>query len=332
MKNLKGFTLAEVMLTLGILAMVLTMALPDIAKLFADQKSKIDELQIDDITRAMTAYAKSEKMLPAAKDTDPNWIEGKDWADELAKFSKLSAEEMRTDAWGNPRIYEMYVDSGEGYRQGSIDVYYATVLSVGEKDDNESYVEGEGTPSEPKRTWSDLDETAYANYRPAGDDLVARFSDFELKTELYELRVERLQNIIEALEVYATDKFNDADAAAQADCAAGGSCDGLEARIYYPRSGDSDVADVSNIYDAAVLSDMTAIIGKQLLVPGDELDMKGLVRLLNLPETYAMDPITEEAFYFYSNPKPGDTCTAGREQAPFMPIVLSVGPACSTEW
>lgn len=330
LNHLKGFTLAEVMLSLGILTLILTISLPDIARLFADQKSKIDELQTEDISRALGAYAKVTKTLPLAEPVD-----GKDWADELAKYSKLSAAEMRIDAWGNPRIYEMYVNSGQGYRQGALDIYYATVLSLGEENVNDSYVEGEGSVTAPKRTWSDLDEDAYANYRPEGDDLVARFSDFEYKTELYELRVERLQRIVDALESYAGDKFNDADVAAQAACGSG-SC-GLPARIYYPRSGDSSSAvnaSVTVTYDAAVLTDMQSIISKQILVPGDESDTKGLMRLLNLPENYAIDPISDAAFFYYSNPKPGAGCTEGRTKAPFMPIIISVDEACvgSDKW
>lgn len=340
MNNIRGFTLVEVIMTLGILVAVLTMAIPDISGLFTQQKEKIDELNIADINRALSAYAKDNKRLP---DPDPA-VDDPDWADELAKYSKLSADEMRTDPFGTERIYEMYEDTSQGYRQGDLNIFYATVLSLGKNKENESYVEGEGSDANPVQTWSDatalanLDEKqAFQNYRPEGDDLVARFSDFNLKTELYELRLERMGQIVQAIEAYAADLYNKADQAAQAACSTS-DC-GLPARIYYPRSGDPVLQDETDtdvpedqVYSQYNLDEMTNIIGKTSLTPGDLNDMNLLMRLLNLPEYYALDPVTNQPFYYYSNPNPGNLCDEGRVQAPFMPLVLSVVAPCTATW
>ena len=297
----------EVIIMLGVLIAITSMAFPDIVGFFRQQQQKQDELSMLEIRKAVESYAKSEKKLP----NDATWF------DDLAKFSNMDPNGIRYDVWGNERHYQVYSET-KTYRDGDVEIFYSSITSPGmdqfwrEDTDNDGVGD---TPLDSPYDWSESVD-GYANYEAKGDDLVVKYTDLEIKTIYYDETLVKMESIVKALERYATGYYNEAIL---------GEVDNIQTLIFYPIANDP----VRTRYYTKVQNDMQTIAGKYNLIPGNENDMKALMRIIGLPETYAIDSVTGNAFYYYSNPDVGTNCVNNRASSPYLPPRLTRVP-CNT--
>jgi prepilin-type N-terminal cleavage/methylation domain-containing protein len=295
----KGFTLPEVILIVAVMAILTTMAFPDIVSFFRRQKIEEEKQVQSEIRKAMAAYSNENLDMPPDAS----------WSGDLAPFTNLSDNGVLNDVWGRPRTYTVFAED-KVYREGVVTFYYATVVSSGE-----DAVMDTGT-------WNDV--ATYATYQAQGDDIVSKFTDQETKQKRYDETVTRMERIIAALDRYAQAQYNNAVLNTEAN---------YDLKIFYPQSVD-DVAPAAG-YGDAVAADTAAIVGGP--VQGGDVDsMKGLMRLLGLPEDHCCNALAPasapEAFYYAANPRRVNAaggCEAPTNIAPpFVPPKISLNPLC----
>jgi type II secretory pathway pseudopilin PulG len=286
-----GFTLPEVILIVAVMAIMTTMAFPDIVSFFRRQSIEQERLALREIQRAMDAYANENLILPDASN----------WHEELAAYTNLSPQGILKDSWNHERRYTVFSQQ-RNYREGMVEFFYATVVSGGEDRQVET------------ATWTDLN--GFASFQAEGDDIAVKFTDQETKQKRYDETVTRMERIITALDRYAQAQYNNAILSNEVN---------YDTKIFYPPS-NMDMLPI-NGYGAAVVADSNAIVGGNVQ-GGDVESMKGLMRLLGLPEDHccnALSPATSpEAFFYVANPCRDN----GRDRPPFMPPKVSIEPIC----
>ncbi len=293
-----GFTLPEVILIVAVMAILTTMAFPDIVSFFRRQKVEEEKQVQSEIRKAMEAYSNETLELPPQAS----------WSDDLAEFTNLSGAGILNDVWGRPRTYTVYSED-KVYREGVVTFYYATIASPGE---DGIYTSG---------TWNDI--TSYASFDADLNDIVVKFTDQENKQKRYDETVVRLERIIAALDRYAQAQYNNAVLNSEPN---------YDDKVFYP-SSTADVPPAAG-YGNAVAADVAAIIGAP--VQGGDIDsMKGLMRLLGLPEDHccnALSPASApEAFFYAANPQRVNAaggCIGGSSAPPFVPPKISLDPLC----
>jgi prepilin-type N-terminal cleavage/methylation domain-containing protein len=186
MKKLQGFTLVEVIVVVAVLAAVLTIATPDMARLFAKQSEITESLRMRKIYEALDTYAKAEKKTPPVST----------WYIDLAEYSELSEDQIRYDTWGNARHYATF-DGNKSYLGGTYKVYYASVLSEGLN----SNLDGKTVPT---------NETAFKSFDyetdtfgKDTDNFAIKYTDQVYKVGLLEETLRRMEKLSLALEKYA---------------------------------------------------------------------------------------------------------------------------------
>lgn len=309
-----GFTLPEVILIVAVMAIMTTMAFPDIVSFFRRQSIEQERLALREIQKAMYAYANDNLVLPDAN----NWYE------ELAAYTNLSPQGILKDSWNQDRVYTV-ASHAKVYREGTVEFFYATVVSG-----------GEGRQIETAE-WNDLD--GYVSFQAAGDDIAIRFTDQEMKQKRYDETITRMERIIAALDRYAQAQYNNAVLSNEVN---------YDTKVFYPPSNVDVVP--ANGYGASVVADTNAIVGGT--VNGGDVDsMKGLMRLLGLPEDHccsALSPASEpEAFHYAANPQRQEIqwsereeggrriryissvrCLGGSNMPPFVPPKISLSRLC----
>jgi type II secretory pathway pseudopilin PulG len=293
-----GFTMPEVILIVAVMAILTTLAFPDIVSFFRRQKLEEERQVQNEIRKAMDAYANENLELPPAAS----------WNTELAMFSNLSAEGILRDVWGRDRVYTVFAED-KVYREGVVTFYYASVVSAGEDGVMES------------GAWNDV--TSYSNYQKVGDDIVTKYTDQETKQKRYDETVTRMERIIAALDRYAQAQYNNAVLSNEVN---------YDTKVFYPPSNVDVVP--ANGYGASVVADTNAIVGGT--VNGGDVDsMKGLMRLLGLPEDHCCNALapasSPEAFFYAANPQrvnAGGSCIGGSAMPPFVPPKISLNPLC----
>ena len=329
-----GFTVPEVILIVSALAIVSAMAMPDIAYFMGRQTVEQEKLSLGNIQKALDSYARECRKLPQRENNpprsdcnDPDVAPGsgkKPWYEALSAFSNMSAKNIQKDVWDNDRIYT-HGTNKRSYREGDVFFHYATVRSIGPDRKDSTSGDDEGAD------WaiSDSDVSAYTSFKPKDDDLMVKYTDSQWKVEAQDESVQRMQRITDALDRYAQARFNE-DMNKDEDC--------ISEKIYYPPSVPSEPAahkndehpnevagcgdlgtSIDDRYGDAVLTDVFNFTKnlKEKPTPrkwiytqvGDNTtrkeEMEALMRILGLPEDHCCSPITNEAFYYYSNP-PGD--------------------------
>lgn len=217
-----GFTLAETIIVIAVMAILLTMAFPNIVTFLQMQSSQQEESDMLEIQKALRLYAEEKGKLPDFSSTDDN-----SWAEELSAFTSMSANQIYTDRWDNPRLYRVF-NTQKQYREGTMSTYYATVLSLGaDRCLDTGTVLGYTpnrtacvTPAGITKTIStffgitDPVNAPLGNYDqlqadPNGDDQLIKFTDVQIKAESYNRTVMHLEKLSEALEVYARSRYNE---------------------------------------------------------------------------------------------------------------------------
>lgn len=348
--RIKGFSLFEMILVLGVLIALMTMIFPDVTTFLNYQKEKNEQLSMLQIKQAMNAYAKKCRSLPPANitgGTAPYDVCGRSFSDvsaegtlefkwdsqtdeeipvfakELSSVSTLSARDFMFDAYGNPRTYRFGVLQ-KTFRNGQMDVYYATITSNGRDKQEDSSTDPETAATPDWQEDFGLDPIAdielYAGYTSVNDDEVIKFTDEALKLELYDERVAQLKRIGQALDSFAYGMRSQ------------DLLDGVDSPelIYYPRSLPDDATNPSSVYYAKVLEAMTDVGLGNVVNTANVDDVEALMRLIGLPESYAYDPVTGERIGYVSNPDAANPCTgSGATEAPFPPIRVSAIDACN---
>ena len=349
LKSQKGFTLPEVILIIAALAIVSTMALPDIALFFKRQSVEQEKVVLRDIQKALDSYARECNALPSLTGNPLRancQLEGTTgpltWYEALAAFSNLSAENIQKDVWENNRRYTHGINS-RTYRQGPVNFHYATVRSVGE-DRCDNTTTGLPCPISPEATFTpdwdiSANLTSYEQFEVDGDDLMVKYTDNQRKIAAQDETVRRLERIIDALDRYAQARFNE-------EVHAGVTC--ISEKLFYPPSLQSEVVshnnpnhpdpdcrnlgtNINDRYGQAVLDDVLIISSADNWVDTQNVGllprrnaMITLMRILGLPEDHCCSAVTGVPFYYYSNPPTGAGVYA--TMPPYFPPQVRVDP------
>lgn len=301
MKKIQGFTLVEVIVVVAVLAAVLTIATPDMGRLFAKQAEMTETLRLRKIYDALGVYAKQHKQLPN-KST---------WYKDLAQYTDLSEEQLKKDVWGTDRKYEVF-DSSVSYLGGSYKVYYATVFTNGlDRQDN-----GETLPRNKSEFASfDFKTTTIGNKT---DNFAVKYTDQAYKIELLDETLNRMEKLSLALEKYARVK----QITAISDLP-----NSSDKYIFFPedkRSGDSgDYFKSGLTKETGGTVTLDESVGE---IDGNANEATGLATKLGLPAYYGENALTDSTMWYISNPGPdgGHICNNERGEAPFYPPVIMI--------
>lgn len=350
----QGFTVAEMILVVSIMAILITITAGPVVELIRQRDVQQERnIQIE-LQKALQSYVESQKQLPVdavGAVTSPS-----NWFNALARYTNLSPNQIRFDVWGNERRYIRNV-SAETMLGTTVPVYYATIISAGANNKAES---GTNVPATATGAfgysaaaggsiggyqaynnagwWRNKGNfvQAFSDSDEDGDDIMMRFTDYPSKVEKYNLTLERLNRIAEALETF--NKANYAEAIKLANTRSDGKVKDAkevyrlpENLIYYPmgyssQAGASTPAKdnwanyfynsskaMSDAKNKSVATDGSVYNGTGNVTRWD--DMVALMRALGLPDSdccSALDSFMdgtvrkEMPFYYSGNPRPRD--------------------------
>jgi type II secretory pathway pseudopilin PulG len=217
----EGFTLAEIILVVGVLAILVTMTTPALVGFLKQRDIRAEEAAQLQIQQALASLLNDTGILPADNstidDTSPDF-----WAQKLAHYTNLSPHQIEYDTWGNERRY-VAATVNTTMLNTDVPIYYVTVLSRGPDLKATAETAPDGTKlvsvdnannftvaNATKGWWkapNDNPQTA-ANFAqvgvPAGsDDLLFRYTDYPDKIASYNTTLERMNKVSDALESYA---------------------------------------------------------------------------------------------------------------------------------
>lgn len=350
-KPTSGFTLAEIILVVAVMAILVSLSTPPIVE-FLKRRDIQNEINMqNDIVKAMKSYITDRTDLPpvptsSPMDTCASGSTSPAWAVSLSRYSNLSARQMSCDVWNRPRVYAMFARD-ETFLGSTIRIHYASIHSSGpdlDADGASSTAGGarDSTPGIPisgdnfsapntGTTWwhritnDDNKLNAFVAMQPANDDQLIRFTDYPDKVDKYKVSLERLERIAQALESYAKTRYN------EAVVACGGSCaNPPEDFIFYP---PSSLGYNANHYYGTVKDDTldynnsVATFSASTTNATRRTQMINLMRLLGLPEEYCCDALRtydpgggakplETPFYYFSNPRPRTSSGCGTRPNP----------------
>jgi type II secretory pathway pseudopilin PulG len=313
-----GFTLAEIILVVAVMAILVSLSTPPLIEFMKRRDIQAEQNAENDIMKAIKAYLADRNTLPSDSSTT--------WANEFAAYTNLSANQISTDTWGNPRVYVMY-QVPSTFLGTPINIYYVTLHSMGpnRKADGGSDVAGNpaisnstsGIPASNgafasltdggwwKNKGNDQARVdAFIAAQPAVDDMMVRMTDYPEKIARYKTSLERMQKIAEALETYSKTQYNER----VVECTTSPGADGCpnsdgtggtapEKNIYYPRSLPSDGTNPSSYYGKNVENDLATYNGGSAIYNDDgdpdqrRTAMINLMRILGLPDEYCCNAL-----------------------------------------
>lgn len=328
--NNRGFTLAEMAITVMVMAILLGISTPAIYAFMRQRDRQNEEINLNEVRKAMQAYLADKGSLPSDTGTGVNA-----WYNQLAGYTNLSSNEIANDVWGRPHSYIVYLNNARMMFGTSVNIYYATVHSMGLNASAENtYLDSNGASitipglaiaagsnnnntfagSTSTSWWKAIGSTpdaivnAFSSLRPGGDDQMIRFTNYSETLDRYNTTVQRLDHLTQALETYARSGY-----ASRVQACGGASPDpalcanGIpEQTIYYPRAspvyGGGDDATVK-------YSNSTVIVNN---ANNDTLrrdNMQALMNVLGLPAEFCCSALTNASdgkpmpFYYFSNPR-----------------------------
>jgi len=326
----RGFTLVEMVITVAVLAILLAISFPSIYQFISNRDELREHTAQLEIRKAMEAYLADKGSLPS--DTG-------NWAEDLAGYTNLSADDIANDVWGNPRMYVEGEDSTRNIQGTTVPVLYATVLSMGVNGEaDKTYKEGAtvknvdgvafssaagktifgGATSHDWWSYGTSAQVvdAFAALHAGGDDIFTRLTDYPQKLDAYNKTLDRLDRISKALETYGRNGYAETISANCGGATPPAACtDGTyDNRIYYPKA----IASYST-GDSATYNNNTVIVDNRQSADTRRTQMKNLMRILGLPDEFCCSAISVDAngnpmpFYYFSNPRPrnaGSGCGA----------------------
>lgn len=295
MKKISGFTIVEVIVVVAVLAVVVTMATPDLTRIFAKQSELNETIRLGKIYDSLHVYAQKNKKLPASSN----------WAASLVEFSELSEDQIENDTWGTARRYSVFTKD-VSYLGGTYKVYYAVVTSAGLDRTNQAILPVNTT------AFGQFDFTTNTSGNSI-DDMAIKYTDQLYKLNLLETTLDRMEKLSLALEKYARvkqitgiDKVPDTS----------------DSYIYFPK--DARTGDNGDYLDSSI-SGISSAEGVET-ISGNANEAIGLARLLGLPDDYGTDALTDTTMWYVSNPGPdgSNICSNARTEAPFYPPVIMI--------
>jgi prepilin-type N-terminal cleavage/methylation domain-containing protein len=282
--KLSGFTLSEVIIVVAVLAIVLTIATPDMNLLFAKQAEMNEELRMKKLYKALDLFAKENKRLP----NNGTWVE------DLQPFTDLTLNEVRNDIWSKPRSYNKF-EVSVGYMGGTYKVNYATIFSNG----IDGITNGVVLPSS-KSTFANFEYKKDALGKKL-DNFAVKYTDQGNKVKLVESTLSRIEKLSIALAKYARVKQINGISSDP---------ENSDKKIYFPNDNSSGpgtygsgVETIDNRNDARSLA-------KLLGLP----EYYGLNAVSDKPMWYISNP----------GPSSSSICSGRRSTAPYYPPVIMV--------
>ncbi len=329
-----GFTLAEMILVVAIISILLGVSTPSIYQFMKQRDIQQEENTLQEMRRALQAYLADKNALPQLDNPATPEVE---WAIDLAGYTNLSAAEMALDTWDENRVYVNYVDSTRNIQGSSVAINYVTFMSSG-PDKVAAASTGvaiDGTkfaaPTDPDWwaiTGTPAQRTSlFGQLASADDDLMTKFTDYAEKLDRYNLTLQRMDRIANAVESLARLRYGE-EVSACAGLPRNSSgqtgipkCDipgALEQVVYYPIGTPSNLDGwninlhrYQEIYNAGAVA-----VDDQVNVRNGQpdnvrrQDMIKLMRLLGLSDDFccsALEMGTDgepKPFYYFSNPRP----------------------------
>lgn len=331
----RGFTLVEMVVTVAVMAILVGISTPSIFEFMRQRDNQSEEIAMGEVRKALQAYLADTGELPTDTGTGTNA-----WFNLLAGYSGLSSNEIANDVWGRPRKYIVYINSDRKLFGNTVNVYYATVHSMGINGKaEETYIDTNGAnvtitglavtasafdTSTDTTWWKNLGANsvarinAYSALRAGGDDQLMRYTNYAEVLDRYNATVERLDRLTQALETYARSGY----AGRVSECSVSTPdpllcANGIpEQTIYYPRSRP-----ISGAAEAASIkySDNTIIVDNTVNDTQRRNYMVNLMNRLGLPGEYCCSALENSTldklpkpFYYFSNPRArtGTGCAA----------------------
>ncbi|HEX2859136.1 MAG TPA: type II secretion system protein [Alphaproteobacteria bacterium] len=360
-RNTRGFTLAEVLIAVAVMAILITVTSPALISFLRQRDVRQEQLAQLSIRNAMVAMLNEKNTLPSDADTGSSA-----WYNTLARYTDLSPAQLQNDIWKNPRTYVM-LQSAQNINGNTVSVTYVTVLSRGPNGKASSLTNSSGVTiipvsgndyAAPTNTgWWKLNSTdPIAAFSAVGtptttDDIILRYTNYPARLNAYNDTQTRMVRISQALENYARARYAERVATCSvttppADCATYPP----EKQVHYPPATNGPtntfVPD-SSFYNQAVLASVNAQNGGSPWYFYNGTDnasrrtaLIGMMRLLGLPDEYCcsgVDTYTDAGgnlvsmpFYYFSNPRArnanGTTCGARPGvNDPKLPARLTTG-------
>lgn len=316
MINNKGFTLVEVIVVVAVLAAVITMATPDINRLFSKQEEITEISRLKELRRAMEAYSKDRyqrlkdhkgivKDLSAVPADLPD---SDDWVKELSHYTDLTESQIETNVWGVKRYYKVEHED-RSYLGGKFRVFYGIISSVRKTRKSEADLGFQEARDMTERdsyenfNWTNSFAENRDNIESTGIEMLAvKYTDLSNKIKLLETTLSRMDKLSLALAKYArvmqiSGFKNEPDLS--------------DSYIYFPNDGSNagsnhlyykDVKEIANPHEATSLAEM-----------------------LGLPKEYGEDALTGSTMWYISNPgaDASNICN-GATKAPFYPPVVMI--------
>lgn len=306
-----GFSLPEVILVTSLMAVVLTLAVPEFTGFMEEQRKEIETQDLETIQKGLQVFIQNNGVVP-----DEEF-----WFENLSELTTLGPDAVKNDQWGKERVFTSHTTQ-ERFRDTVLDVNFVSIISSG--------------PDQVLETPTDWNESgdneaivnAFKTLEAVGDDRLITFSDFSVKRDLYFEAGQRLDAITKALEKFEGEFLANALAANEAKRQANLSADlpveqdlpypNVQTTNFYPRSAPIEGSDAAT-YSADVQAEMVSIGLADGVVDQTRTDMILLMRLLGLPDEFCCNPLsfedggdtrTEKALFYFSNPRPrgGTSC------------------------
>lgn len=343
---IQGFTLAEVIIVVTVLALLAGMTTPAIITFMQQRDLEQEELTLNEISKAVQAYLNDEGTLPASAVGDPN--QPANWSQLLSTHSNMTPGQMAFDPWGRPRVFISGAVT-QNLLNSRVLIWYATVHTSGP--DRAANGGGITAPIAasgiPVNTGTNPDDFAavtdsgwwnvlgtgstpntilFSRLTALGDDKVMKFTDFNDKLNRYNLTLERLNKISVALETYAKSSYGERVLACSG-VPTPASCTNPtpEQQVYYPRSSNGGsaalYASTRGETDLAAYTGGSGISnssGAPAVTYARFESMVNLMRILGLPDSFccsALETFTfggqvqEVPFFYSSNPRPRASAT-----------------------
>jgi prepilin-type N-terminal cleavage/methylation domain-containing protein len=343
----QGFTLAEMVIVIGVLAILVGISTPALFQMMLRQDIQEEEIALQEIRKAIEAYVADRNILPANT---------ADWSAELAGFTSLSQQEIANSIWGHPRTFRMFENNSQ-VQNVAVTITYVTVLSTGpdrtaNAATNLPVSSGQFDTNVNNSGWwyKQADPiAAFGAVAPAGDDLIMTYTNYPEKMAQLQETLKRMNRIVGALDAFSKTRYSElvsrcADETRDANGDVTGTwatlCNGgmPERLIYIPRSQTANPMQTPVDADANYYATPGTTAPSAFTTDGTPTQrasqMQAIMRTLGLSDETCCSAVTGAPFYLYSNPRQklaGNTCATSRPDSTQMklPARLTTTPdAC----
>lgn len=322
----QGFTLAEMVIVIGVLAILVGISTPALFQMMLRQDIQEEEIALQEIRKAIEAYVADRNILPANT---------ADWSAELAGFTSLSQQEISSSIWGHPRTFRMF-ETNRQVQNVDVTITYVTVLSTGpDRTANAATnlpVSGRQFAADDNSGWwyrQANQIAAFGAVAPAGDDLIMTYTNYPEKMAQLQETLKRMNRIVGALDAFSKTRYSELVSRCASETRdANGDVTGTwatlcnggmpERLIYIPRSQPPAGTDAdTNYYDDPTAAPTAAPVAFNPSADraNRQAQMQAIMRTLGLSDETCCSAVTEDPFYLYSNPRQkaaGGSCVTTR--------------------